>query len=299
MNSLLTLLIVCCPILSSASYDYQTFKTTNGRNLTGQIIGEYEERWFWEAILNPNKYVGVFSLETKNPKIYFVNKNDIVKSKIESKEQSSYNQYLKTSGLFLKQAPLNGWNYITTGNEDHHLFENMFGNFAWDISKIHAGKTFSGEGFINQEHYVWSEPVFSPVKGTVIGLVRDIPDNEANPANNGDLSNKGDGNYILLHSADSFYFIFMHFKKDSIPETLTLGSIVNVGDLIGEVGNSGVSYTPHLHMTMYYWSSELNRMMSVPTFVSGVEMLTTPTAEALILEQSSPRKGQLIRTVNK
>lgn len=56
-----------------------------------------------------------------------------------------------------------------------------------------------------------------------------------------------------------------------------MGDQIQVGDFLGEVGNSGVSFTPHLHMTMYYYSEELSRMVSVPTFFKDIKLKTAET----------------------
>lgn len=44
--------------------------------------------------------------------------------------------------------------------------------------------------------------------------------------------------------------LYAHLKKDSFTEGLIIGSVVNSGDVIGAVGNTGLSTGPHLHFEL-------------------------------------------------
>lgn len=56
------------------------------------------------------------------------------------------------------------------------------------------------------------------------------------------------GNYITLafvYEKQEYFFRFMHFKQNTI--TVKIGQEVHQGDILGEVGNSGLSWGAHLH----------------------------------------------------
>lgn len=44
--------------------------------------------------------------------------------------------------------------------------------------------------------------------------------------------------------------VYAHMQKDSIPEDVFIGAVVNKHDLLGKVGNTGVSTGPHLHFEL-------------------------------------------------
>jgi murein DD-endopeptidase MepM/ murein hydrolase activator NlpD len=44
--------------------------------------------------------------------------------------------------------------------------------------------------------------------------------------------------------------LYAHMKKDSFPEGMMIGSVVKSGDIIGAVGNTGMSTGPHLHFEL-------------------------------------------------
>ena len=51
------------------------------------------------------------------------------------------------------------------------------------------------------------------------------------------------GNYIMIYHGNSLYTVYMHCSKLSVK----VGDTVKQGDVIGNVGSTGVSTGPHLH----------------------------------------------------
>ena len=251
--------------------DHYMILDSDGKLYNGEYLATYEEKWFWESEIK-NRYMAIWSFDSVNPKIHFILNDKIIsKVKIESKP-SSYKKFHKDNDLFLNGSPLSEWSYVAEGNGGHHLYENMFGNFAWDLVVQKVGQSYVNQGAKLKDHHIWSKKVFSTIEGRIVDFKRDEEDNEADPLFSSDLSQKTDGNFILLELSNSFYFLYLHFKKDTIPKDLKIGDFIKKGQYLGNVGNSGVSYVPHLHMTVYYYSKEFDRMFSVPSYFSDIKL---------------------------
>ena len=54
-----------------------------------------------------------------------------------------------------------------------------------------------------------------------------------------------EGNYVILDHGNSEYSVLVHLKKGSV--RIKKGDKVKRGDIIAQVGQSGLSTEPHLH----------------------------------------------------
>lgn len=104
--------------------------------------------------------------------------------------------------------------------------------------------------------YAWSQPVFAPLDGVVVGCCDGIPDRlRINmprdlcalllfPPKAGSPFSAYGGNYVVLKCGE-VYPLFAHFRSGSL--RVKLGDSVHKGQQLAEVGNSGMSLQPHLH----------------------------------------------------
>ncbi|MCB0367524.1 MAG: M23 family metallopeptidase [Bdellovibrionaceae bacterium] len=209
---------------------------------------------------------------------------------------AAFHSYLKANNLTILRSPLEGEAYVINGNkEHHHNNESGFGDFAWDLVKLDSRTKLSyrRSGRRNSDFVVWNKKVWSPVQGKVVEVVRNQPDNPAK-LEGGEFTARQDGNYVGIHLGGNFYLYLLHFKRNSIPESVVVGSTINVGDYLGRVGNSGVSLVPHLHMSLYYFDKGTNRYWSVPGLFSrlGVKALSEESGE--VRSDYVPSSGDLI-----
>lgn len=107
---------------------------------------------------------------------------------------------------------------------------NSFGNRAGGI----APRALSG-------YEIFGAKLYSPCQGTVIKLRDNLPDN---PPGNPDVKHP-EGNYIALECAEA-KILMAHLKHGSIK--VIAGQAVSVGQLLAEVGDSGNTLEPHLHI---------------------------------------------------
>jgi len=96
----------------------------------------------------------------------------------------------------------------------------------------------------------YGKNILSPVHGVIKDIHNESPDFYCNYKGCGD-NNGGWGNTLLIQDIKTnMYVRIAHMKNGSIPSNLGLGDIVDIGEKIGEVGNSGISSGPHLHIQM-------------------------------------------------
>lgn len=153
------------------------------------------------------------------------------------------------------------------------------------------GSTFSGSGLSLKDYYCYRRPVVSPVRGTVVKSVSDIPDNEPGQLN----SAQNWGNHVVLHDDRGFYVQLSHLAAGS--PRVSDGMRVEPGTLLGQCGNSGFSPQPHLHIQVQssgecdaatvpfrltgYLQEEMYESSGLPIAGARVEPVTTdPQLEA-------------------
>jgi len=110
------------------------------------------------------------------------------------------------------------------------------------------------------DFYGWGQTVYSPIKGQVIAVVNDIEErSNVNPFT--DLhymrkatkeyinNNKPEtvaGNHVIIKLNENQYALLAHLVKGSIQ--VIPGQTVEKNQPIGQLGHSGNSTMPHLHM---------------------------------------------------
>jgi len=104
------------------------------------------------------------------------------------------------------------------------------------------GSTHRGEGEFLNDYYCFKKPVLSPVKGRVVEVTNDLPDN---PVGEPDKVNNW-GNCVLIEDPRGFHVALAHFEEGSIQ--VKKGDWVERGAPLGRCGNSGYSPQPHIHI---------------------------------------------------
>jgi len=165
--------------------------------------------------------------------------------------------------------------------------------FAYDfVITDPDGRTYRGDGYFLTDYYAFGKPVLSPVDGTIVSVVGNLPDN---PPGQADRINNW-GNHVVIHDHRGFYILIAHFKQNSL--RVKVGDTVRVGSMLGLCGNSGYSPQPHIHIHVQavpkvgaptlpfnfvsYRRGELFRDMGLP-------------AEGEVVEPVFPDRGMLRR----
>lgn len=110
----------------------------------------------------------------------------------------------------------------------------------------------------------WSRTIFAPCDGSVVAAGDGWPDRERvgflwdffqflvlrrTPSPMTDDPRSVAGNFVMIRMADGAIAFLCHMRQGSVK--VAAGDAVRAGDPIGEVGNSGNSLAPHLHLNLF------------------------------------------------
>ncbi len=151
--------------------------------------------------------------------------------------QRRYPGTLRTLGL-----PFSGVWTVWQGFEGRWTHQGPWA-YAYDFVITGAdGKTYRGDGVKLEEYHAFRKPVLAPVRGRVVRVVRDLPDN---PVGEGDRTHNW-GNLVVISDERGFFVELSHFAEDSI--RVEEGDWIERGAVLGLCGNSGYSPQPHIHV---------------------------------------------------
>jgi len=77
------------------------------------------------------------------------------------------------------------------------------------------------------------------------------------------------GNYVMLKMTDNEYALLVHLKKGSV--SVKVGQKVKIHDVLGELGYSGNSTMPHLHM-QFMDSSDFSIAKGIPFVINSYKL---------------------------
>lgn len=86
------------------------------------------------------------------------------------------------------------------------------------------------------------------------------------------------GNGVRLTMADGTYFFYGHF--DAIAPGITVGTTVTAGQVIGTIGSTGNTSTPHLHLEIHPGGGEAINPYPIMKAIDGCSVTTARSATA-------------------
>ena len=112
-----------------------------------------------------------------------------------------------------------------------------------------------GDTKVPANYHIYGKPILAVADGTVVATRNDLQDQVpgALPANL--PIDEADGNFVVLDIGSGLFVNYAHMRPGSV--TVKLGDKVRRGDQIGEVGNTGNSQAPHLHLHVMDGASPL------------------------------------------
>ena len=153
---------------------------------------------------------------------------------------SRYRRFV-SAGVPQLNMPVTGQWLVTQGHNGEHTHKKDWA-LAWDFEiEDTQGKKYAENQEKLADYYCYGKAVYAAAGGYVAKVVNSVPDNPIGEVNTMDNW----GNYISINHGYGFYTLYAHLKEGSVK--LAEGDYIKMGEKIGQVGNSGRSFVPHLH----------------------------------------------------
>jgi murein DD-endopeptidase MepM/ murein hydrolase activator NlpD len=184
--------------------------------------------------------------------------------------------------------------------------------FAYDLAAVNldTGSTLRKPRLAHifgqaaaKDSYSWGKPVKSPVAGTVADVSDEAPDRDslnlildlarmltARPDPAADGIRPFAGNYVIL-DAEDFYVFVAHMRSGSV--RVAAGDRVKVGQVLGEVGNSGFTLEPYLHIQLFDQVDDIFAANAPPFKIDTLEVMTNGVWN--VSPNGILPKGELVR----
>ena len=142
----------------------------------------------------------------------------------------------------------NGWYYVAHGGAWHivnYHASNKSQRFALDIVRLNS-LGFRARGLYPSRlkaYAIFHDVLYSPCNGRVTAVVNDLPDLPPGEMD----SERVAGNHIVIQCTGGDTFIGLaHLARGSI--CVNPGEVVAAGQRLAQIGNSGNTSEPHLHI---------------------------------------------------
>ena len=113
---------------------------------------------------------------------------------------------------------------------------------AIDFVRVVDGQTFRGDRSRLENFFIFGQPLVAVADGRVTAAVDAHPDLPVGGNTWHDMA----GNHVIIDIGDGHYVLYGHMKRGSL--RVDVGDPVRRGQVIGQVGDSGNSDEPHLHL---------------------------------------------------
>jgi hypothetical protein len=245
--------------------------------VSGELIAVYDHSRWWK---NPTgeTTLALFAAERfadwpDDRSVLFVERSDIVRVTKSPLTAPPFRAWSHGRGIGIG-VPLDGPAWVMAGHERHHLEENGFGDYAYDLGVAQSGgRRWSGDGLDLSDYFSWDIPATSPVDGFVVEVELDHPDMPVGLPPDLEAAE----NLVGLWLVGGYHVYILHYRQGSLPVDLAVGDFVAAGTPLGRIGNSGTSLEPHLHLALLYWDQERARYWSLPVDFHDVHVAAAPT----------------------
>jgi murein DD-endopeptidase MepM/ murein hydrolase activator NlpD len=186
-------------------------------------------------------------------------------------------------------AELVNYHYVTSTQRD-----------ALDVVRVVGGSTHRAGGQDLSSYYIFGTPVLAPADGVVTFVVDGHPDQRIGTVDNRHQA----GNHVVIDVGGGRYVMMAHLHHGSV--RVKVGDRVQAGQEIAQIGNSGNTDQPHLHIQAQNQQSGIDDISAIPDpgrllrtlrtyplLFRGVVL--TRAGSASRPATADPRRGDLVR----
>jgi hypothetical protein len=173
--------------------------------------------------------------------------------------------------------------------------------FAYDFVPIDGEfRMFKNTPHKCEDFFCWGKPVMSPGEGIISGTANGLPDNplyepppfdeEAHLKDPETTLEKHLGNFAIIDHGNNEFSLLAHMQQGSVQ--VGLGDRVSEGELIGRIGNSGDSGSPHIHYQLQN-GADLLKSEGLPSKFRTFQLILGDKTKRF--DNSCPNTGMVIR----
>jgi hypothetical protein len=209
------------------------------------------------------------------------NLTDMQVAPIPQLRNDEYSDYQDSTKLRL---PFDGSWVVLQGGRT--LYDNAFAGsddnrYTVSFMPLKDGMAYDNDGRKNSDYYCWGQPVLSPAAGVVVQAGGNASDHP--PGRVPDIQSRG--NYVVIAHGNSEFSMIPYLKAGSLK--VRNGQHLKQGDVIGECGNSGSSFAPHVE-----YSLQNTRGFPLPKTMPA--QFVDYTADGKAVTIGEPLRGQVV-----
>lgn len=184
------------------------------------------------------------------------------------------------------------------------------GRFAYDFMMADPrGEIYKGDGSRLEDFFSWGKPVLAPGDGKVVSVAHDRVDNPVGmtlppiaPEQYEQLRTQAfehlesvglegmHGNHVIIDHGNGEFSLIDHMQKDSVK--VEVGYEVTKGTVLGNIGNSGDSGSPHIHYALQN-GIDGRHSEGLPSRFSEFELLMGNTVKRI--QNLCPNTGMIVK----
>jgi len=184
------------------------------------------------------------------------------------------------------------------------------GRSAYDFMVADSGgRVYKGDGSRLEDFFGWGKPVLAPGDGKIVSAAHDITDNPVSitlppiapeqyellrTQSFEHLESVGlegmHGNHVIIDHGNGEFSLIDHMQKDSVK--VEVGNEVARGTVLGNIGNSGDSGSPHIHYGLQNGIDGRNSE-GLPSRFSEFELLLGNTVKKIL--NLCPNTGMIVK----